>query len=250
MTCYLFFFRTITIDVTKHIEITYSGESGSATVSVSNNAMNLNQRTQEFLDSITYQVTPKNHIANGTVIEIRAQYDESLAKQYHIEVINETKEVTVEGLAQRYEEAGDIHPNFLLKLNQYADRYFEKNEKMILEDFTEFYAGTHREYVGKTRKYRVFLQALSRENKDKIVDVYCLTAKGTVNTATDHEALEERESEIYYLLTYDDINSAEKLKDESVYGEKIIGMTVTSQEDLIQVLHQKFLLSYRISLME
>ena len=251
MTCYLFFFRTITIDVTKHMEVIYSGESGSASVTVTNNAVNLNQRTQEFLDSITYQVTPTNHLANGTVIQIQAQYDKSLAKRYHIQVINETKEITVEGLAERYAQAGDINARYLNKLDQYAGRYFKRNEKTILEDdFTEFYAGTDRSYIGHTRKYRVFLQALNRENKYKIVDVYCLKAKGVVNTAVDHEALEEKEAEIYYMLTYDDMNSAEKLKDENVYGEKIIGITVTTQEDLIQVLHQKFLLSYQITIME
>lgn len=251
MTCYLFFFRTITIDVTKHAEITYSGESGLATVTVKNNAVNLNQRTQEFLDSITYQVTPKNNIANGTIIQIQAQYDENLAKQYHIEVINEIKEVKVEGLAERFQDAQSIDQNYLKAMDQYADRYFTKNEKTILaDDFSEFYAGSEREYIGKTRKYRVFLQALSRENKDKIVDIYCLRAKGMVNTATDHEELVEKETEIYFMMTFDDINSAKQLRDEDVFGEKIIGITVSSQDDLIQVLHQKYLLSYRISIME
>ena len=228
MTCYLFFFRTITIDVTKHAEIVYNGESGSATVTASNGAMNLNQRTQEFLDSITYQITPKNNIANGTIIQIQAQYDENLAKQYHIEVINETREIEVKGLAERYADV----------------------EQIDQDDFTEFYAGSEREYIGKTRKFRVFLQALNRENKDKIVDVYCLRAKGMINTATDHEALEEKEIEIYYMLTFDDINSAKQLREENVFGEKIIGIAVNTQDDLVQVLHQKYLLSYRISLME
>lgn len=251
MTCYLFFFRTITIDVTKHAEIVYNGESGSATVTASNGAMNLNQRTQEFLDSITYQITPKNNIANGTIIQIQAQYDENLAKQYHIEVINETREIEVKGLAERYADVEQIDQDYLKKMDQYADRYFKNNEKAILEDdFTEFYAGSEREYIGKTRKFRVFLQALNRENKDKIVDVYCLRAKGMINPATDHEALEEKEIEIYYMLTFDDINSAKQLREENVFGEKIIGIAVNTQDDLVQVLHQKYLLSYRISLME
>lgn len=251
VTCYLFFFRTITIDVTKHAEIVYSGESGSATVTVNNKAMNLNQRTQEFLNSITYQVTPKNNLANGTIIQIQAKYDENLAKQYHIEVINDTKEVKVEGLAERYADAQSIDHDYLAAMDQYAERYFAKNEKTILtEDFSEFYTGTQREYLGKAKKYRVFLQALSRENKDKIVDIYCLKAKGTVNTAVDHEALEEKEVEIDYMITYDDINTDKQLQDENVFGEKITAFTVTSREDLLQLLHQKFLLSYRISILE
>ena len=52
------------------------------------------------------------------------------------------------------------------------------------------------------------------------------------------------------MLTFDDINSAKQLREENVFGEKIIGIAVNTQDDLVQVLHQKYLLSYRISLME
>ena len=47
------------------------------------------------------------------------------------------------------------------------------------------------------------------------------------------------------MITYDDINSSRKLKEQNVFGEKIIGIEVDSQESLTQVLHQKYLLSYQ-----
>ena len=251
LTCYVFFFRTITIDVTKHMDIVYNGESGDATVNVSNNAYNLNQRTQEFLDSITYQVTPKSKLTNGTKIKIVANYDQSLMNKYHIQVINETKEIIVEGLEERFQDATAIDTEFQKTLDVYARRYFEKNQEGILKhDFTDFYIGSHREMVKNERLYRVFLKADTHDNKDKIVDIYKLTAKGMVNTATTKEELTEQEADLYYMITFDNINSSRKLKEENVFGEKILGIEVTDQESLTQALHQKYLLSYQFLIVQ
>ncbi len=251
LTCYVFFFRTITIDVTKHMDIVYSGESGDATVTVSNNAYNLNQRTQEFLDSITYQVSPKSKLTNGTKIKIVANYDQSLMNKYHIQVINETKEIIVEGLEERFQDATAIDTEFQKTLDVYARRYFEKNQEGILKhDFTDFYSGSHREMVKNERLYRVLLKADTHDNKDKIVDIYKLTAKGMVNTATTKEELTEQEADLYYMITFDNINSSRKLKEENVFGEKILGIEVTDQESLTQALHQKYLLSYQFLIVQ
>lgn len=251
LTCYVFFFRTITIDVTKHMDIVYSGESGEATVTVTNNAYNLNQRTQEFLDSISYQVTPKSKLANGTKINIVARYDKNLMNKYHIKVINETKEIIVEGLPERFSDAKAIDEEFQKTMDAYAQRYFDKNKDDILkDDFTAFYGGSHRELLSNTREYRVFLKANSHDNKDKVVDIYKLTAKGMVNMAKGKEELKEQEAVLYYMITYDDINTSRKLKEENVFGEKVIGIEVNSQESLTQVLHQKYLLSYQFLIMQ
>lgn len=246
LTCYVFFFRTITIDVTKHMEVVYNGESGEATVTVTNNAYNLNQRTQEFLDSITYQVTPKNKLANGTKINIVANYDKSLMNKYHIQVINETKEIVVEGLPERFQDAKELDADFQKTMDVFAQRYFEKNNDAILkQDFTEFYSGSHREMIKNERLYRVFLKANTHDNKDKVVDIYRLTAKGMVNTAVDKEKLVEQEAVLYYMITFDDINSSRRLKEENVFGEKLLDIVVNDQESLTRALHQKYLLSYQ-----
>jgi len=251
MTCYLFFFRTVTIDVTKNAKITYDGESGSANVSVINDDHNLNQRTQEFLDSITYQVTPKTNLSNGTIITITALYDENLASKYHIQVVNKTKTVTVEGLVERFGDISQMGDDVTATLDAYANRYFEKNMQTILqEDFSVFLANSERTMTERKRCYRVFLQALDRSNKDKIVDIYRIKAKGTIKQTKDHEAIGEQEVTLYYLLTYDDINTSKKWKDENVYGEAILHQEVKDEEELKQVLHQKYLLSYRFTVME
>lgn len=250
LTCYLFFFRTITIDVTKNAQIAYEGESGFASVSAVNVDHNLNQRTQEFLNSISYQVTPRSQLSNGTLITITAKYDEALAAKYHIRVINETKEITVSGLVERFSDPADIDSEFLGILDANAQSYFDKHKAEIMqEDFTQFYASSERSMLGYERKYRVFLQALDRTNKDKIVDIYEVYGKGMVNTAADHEDLREQTSSIYYMVTYDEINTAKQIRDENVFGEKILSIAVNDTESLTQLLHMKFLLSYHFTIM-
>lgn len=251
LVCYLFFFRSITIDATKDLDITYEGESGSATIYVRNTSKNLNQRTQEFLNSISYQVTPKTNLSNGTIVQLNATFDETLANKYHIEVINETKEITVEGLAERFNSPDEINEDFRKALDAQAENYFKRSMDTILkEDFTDFYVTSNTQLVGKERTYRVLLQALNKENKDKIVDIYKITAKGMVNQASDHEDLVEKELTIYYLVTYDHINTKMVLKDENIYGEKLITTKIESLEDLETALRQKYLLSYTFTKIE
>ena len=251
LTCYVFFFRTITIDVTKNVQLTFEGESGMATVSAVNTDYNLNQRTQQFLESITYQVSPRNQLSNGSVITITANYNEELASKYHIRIVNETKEITVSGLVERFSDAKQIDADFLTALDTHANDYFTKNKEVILQDeFTQFHGDSARTFIGFDRKYRVFLQALDRTNKDKIVDIYEVYAKGMVNQASDHEELKEETVRIDYMITYDDINSAKSVKDENIFGETIAGMEINNMEDLTQVLHQKYVLRYQITLIE
>lgn len=65
VTCYMLFFRTVEVDVTKDAGIEYRGEDGSASVRVINRNQNYNQRIQEFMDSITYEVKPAKKLKNG-----------------------------------------------------------------------------------------------------------------------------------------------------------------------------------------
>lgn len=250
--CYIFFFRSITIDVTKNMKITYSGESGSASVEIVNEDHNMNQRIQEFLDTISYRVNPKTNLSNGTILTVQANYADEIAKKYNIQVINDTIDITVEGLAERYLSADQISGEFLTTLDHRCESYFERNMEMILQDdFTKLYISSVPKLKEKKRLYRVFMQSLNTENKDKIIDIYALTATGKINQAEDHEELVDGEETIYYIVTYDSINSSQKLKDEDVYGEKIIhgDLDLSDKEDLETILRNRYLLNYTFTIM-
>lgn len=222
-TCYLLFFRTTGIDVTKDVDIIYRGENGSGSVMVRNKNLNYNQRIQEFMDTVTYKVTPNRNLKNGDTITIQADYDEKLASRYHIDATHVSKEVVVSNLPIRYENAKDIPQTMLDTINESSEKYLKKYMTAILEDdFTSFYISSHPELVSYQRIYRIFLNSEEKDVRDKILDIYAISAKGEVNVSKKEERLETKEETIYYMITYNEINTSEQIPDEDVYGEKII----------------------------
>lgn len=243
-TCYLLFFRTTGIDVTKDVEIMYRGENGSATVLVRNKNLNYNQRIQEFMDTVTYTVSPNKDLSNGDMIEIMASYDETLASRYHINATHLTREVMVSNLPVRYESVKEIPQTLLDTINESSEKYLNKNMTSILEDdFTNFYFKSEPEKKDYKRVYRVFLNSKDNETKDKILDIYAITASGEVNVSSKEEKLEKKEVTIYYMITYNEINTSGKVLNEDVYGEKIITdskLDLKKEADFIKYMNSKY----------
>lgn len=253
VTCYMLFFRTVDVDVTKAAEITYHGESGSASVKVNNKNQDYNQRIQEFMDSITYQVSPSKRLKNGNTIKITAKFDEDLASRYHINPINTTRNVRVVNLPVQYNGVADISEAFLKKADARGKQYLDKNMDSILnEDFTSFHISSKPELVDSKRMYRVFLDSKNKIAKDKIIDIYMITAKGDVNTSSKKEQLEVKEETIYYMITYNEINTSAKILDENVYGEKVMNkenIDLTKEKDFMKYIKSKYGNIYNIMLM-
>ncbi len=249
LVCYICFFRTVTIDVTKDMKIEYSGESGAATVMVTNTSNNLNQRTQEFLDTIVYTVTPNAKLSNGTKITIQARYNQELADKYHIQVINETKEITISGLEERFSDAKQITKEFQKKIDQVGNDYLDKNITEILQaSFELFDHDSDIQLVDQKHIYRLFLKSLNKENKDKIIDIYQIFAKGTVSN--ENQAQVGKEEAVYYVITYDNINSSLQIRDESVFGESWNVDDISTQEKLIPIVQSKYQFGYRVSILK
>jgi hypothetical protein len=224
-TCYIFFFRTVEVDVTKDAFLQYSGESGSGEVKVRNEMLNYNQRIQEFMDSVTYNVSPHQNLSNGDIITVQASYDEDLAKRYHIKPIESKREIVVTDLPQRLDELPELDDPFYKKLHEKSKNYLDKNMKSILnEDFTVFDRDEKPKLDNSTYLYRVFLKSKNKEQKDKILDVYSIEASFT-------EGEQIKKDKIYYMITYNEINTSFEIRDENIYGEKIINSKDTALED-------------------
>lgn len=251
---YFLFLRTVEVDVTKDASIIYRGETQSASVSVENTMKAYNQRVQEFMDSITYEVTPITNIANGDTIIILATYDKELAHSYNIKPINETRSVKVNDLPVRFESNEEIPDAYLKTITKRGNAYLESHMDAILqEDFTSFYVDSKQSLVKKTFSYRLFLNSKFGEYKDKIIDVYAISAKGDVNVSSEGEVLEEREETIYYMITYNEINTSLKISDENVYGEKLIvngEHDFQNVEDFMNYMTVKYADHYEVNQME
>ena len=253
-TCYMLFFRTVDVDLTKDISIVYDGESGSASVKVFNSITDYNQRKQEFMDSVAYKVSPKKNLQNGDTLLISSTYDEDLADQYHIHPIHTIRKITVENLPERLSSVDELQPAFLKEINQRGTSYLKKNMEQILnEDFTDFYINSKPELQEQKLMYRIFMDANKKSNKDRILDIYAITAKGQVNVSAKGEKLEEKESTIYYMITYNEINTSFMLREENIYGEKLIysgTKDLTNQKVFEKVIQNKYGKQFHITFLD
>ena len=249
-TCYLWFIKPVDVDLTSNVTIAYDGESGSASVDVNHDTANYNQRKQAFMDTVKYQVSPNKNLENGDVITIRATFDKDVAQQYHFNPINKSKSFVVKNLPERISSIAELSPAFLNDAKQIGVRYLDENMKQILtEDFTDFYIDDAPVLKSSNLIYRVFLDAKNKENTDRIIDIYKIRANGTMNVSQNDEKLEKHDSSIYYIVSYGDINTSFVIKDENVFGEKLIydeKENLDSLKGMRKVLNQKFEKNYTI----
>lgn len=210
---YAFFLRTVDVDITKNASYIYTGENGNAKVTVENGYNDLNQRVQEFLSSVTYEVSPNKNLSNGDIIHVVASYDENLAEQYHFKAINPEIDVEVQGLSNRFESYDLIDPDYLERIYKAHESYVSSHAQEIFElnEVTEdSYRLSDTELV-----YRAFLQSKSTQS-DRIVSIYKLTYE-----------FEEETIDIYYLVSLPDINDSNKINRQDMFGEKVY---LTEQE--------------------
>lgn len=177
------------------------------------------------MDSVTYNVSPHQNLSNGDIITVQASYDEDLAKRYHIKPIESKREIVVTDLPQRLDELPELDDPFYKTLHEKSKNYLDKNMKSILnEDFTVFDRDEKPKLDNSTYLYRVFLKSKNKEQKDKILDVYSIEASFT-------EGEQIKKDKIYYMITYNEINTSFEIRDENIYGEKIINSKDTALED-------------------
>ncbi len=208
LVAYFFFLRTIELDVTKNIRLYYSGENGRASVEAKSGEEDLNQRIQEFYDTLTYTIEPNEALSNGDVLHIQSHYDEALAQQYHFQIANPDKEVIVEGLPNRIDSIQEMNRSFLLKVQESMDSYLGSHKKEVLSyDALNF--ESNGSIVEQKLVYFAFLKSNSIDNSDKFIGLFQIKAN------EDGE-----EKTIYYMVLVPDINESEQILARNIYGEK------------------------------
>lgn len=208
---YNYFLRTIKIDVMKDISLTYSGENGNATVTAINQADDLNKRTQEFLNTVTYEIEPNTNLSNGDTIHVTAYYDESIANQYHFQIKNAEKDFIVNSLNYRYDSLEDIDEEYLNKIIEEAQQYAENNQKQIYELNAR---NNDSQFVEAQLIYKAFMKSNSQDNSDRVVVVFKM-----IYEIEPTEEQEQSELVIYYTVTVPDVNDGNEVSND-MFGEK------------------------------
>lgn len=205
---YFFFLRTVEIDITENINVTYTGENGMATVEVSARKEDLNQRMQEFLDTVDFEVTPNHDLSNGEVVTITATYDENLAQRYHYQITNTTTELTVEGLQDRYTSLSEIDSAYLEEVLEAGRSYVQDHSQEILE-LNDSTVDENWQLENLQVSYAAFLKSNTSEATDRIIQICRLDFVWKDQTKT-----------LYYLVCVPEINDGNQVQTQDIFGER------------------------------
>lgn len=200
---YFFFLRNVEVDIMDNAQYTYVGENGNASVVVSAKQGELNQRMQDFLNSVKYEVSPSSDLSNGDTIHVTATYDEALANQYHYQPKSIEANVVVEGLANRYLALQDIPKTLIQDGRNAALDYVKENQDAIYK------------LDGKEEKtpsldkmkivYSAYLKSNQKKNSDRFVYIVQMTYDSEV---------------LYYMVCIPNINDSNEIDTHNIYGEK------------------------------
>ena len=200
---YFFFLRNVEVDIMDNAQYTYVGENGNASVVVSAKQGELNQRMQDFLNSVKYEVSPSSDLSNGDTIHVTATYDEALANQYHYKPKSIEANVVVEGLANRYLALQDIPKTLIQDGRNVALDYVKENQDAIYK------------LDGKEEKtpsldkmkivYSAYLKSNQKKNSDRFVYIVQMTYDSEV---------------LYYMVCIPNINDSNEIDTHNIYGEK------------------------------
>lgn len=239
--CYLYFFKVLEVDLSKNMQISYTGESGYASVEIKSNPFTYDQRYHSFLENITYEVYPNEGLSNGDTVQVKAKYDKGQADEYNYHVINDQQTVLIEGLATRYIAVEEIPKELRSNLNEISFNYITTNEKEIINYLLEDTKLSKPELTKKEIAYQVFMKSNTRARGDSIFQLYKVEIEGL------DEDNKKQTKEFYYGLEFEGINSAttkdnNKLIVEKVYQDQL--KDLKSVDEFMRYVESKFSLEF------
>lgn len=200
---YFFFMRNVEIDIMDNAQYTYVGENGNASVVVSAKQGDINQRVQDFLNTVKYEVSPNTDLSNGDTIHVTATYDQALANQYHYKPKSTKANVKVQGLANRYTTLEQIPKSLIQQGKEEALDYVRKNADSI---YSIDGKKEKTPSLGKVKiMYSAYLKSNQKNNSDRFV--YIVSMKYSSET-------------LYYMVCIPNINDSNEIDIQNIYGEK------------------------------
>lgn len=179
---YFGFLQTVNIDVMLGIQFVYTGESGQAQVSAVSKTDDLNQRIQEFMQTVTYTIEPAEGLSNGDTITVTALYDAHMAAEYHFQPVNTRADFLVEGLPERYASVAEVPEDYIRESEAAASQYLHvQNQSPV---------------------YGAFLQGSKPGVRDRILWMY------------------ERENGEYEIVLVPDINDSQNVNRKAISSQQ------------------------------
>jgi hypothetical protein len=211
---YFAFLQDVKVDILAGLRLEYTGENGYASVKAVNDAADLNQRLQTFLETIEYDVDPDQDLSNGDVLTITSTWDQEMAAEYHFIPVNTKGEAVVEGLPLRYETLEEIPEDYIKKAQEKALDHVSDADSVKLLAGAFLHSGT--------------------DASDRLVWLVEEVREGRT---------------IYELVCLPDVNTSQTIDPASIYAERAyFNEEEMAQSDWAAYLNRIFAPAYSISL--
>ena len=96
------------VNLTENLKVEFVGVDGKGSLKVISNNHQMNDIFPSFMSSLTYDVLDNGALSNGQQVAVTIQYDHDLAKELHLDIIDEVETFEVNGLRAFYSRFEDI----------------------------------------------------------------------------------------------------------------------------------------------
>lgn len=105
----LFFPEPTPVSLTEDVEVRFSGINGlgKARIMSSDTGLDYTEKTKDFLDSITYTITPDANLRNGQTVTLTASWDPEAAQTANLQITQSEEKLEVSGLQEPDEKAAE-----------------------------------------------------------------------------------------------------------------------------------------------
>ena len=117
------------VNLTENLKYEFVGVNGQGTLKVISNNHYINDIFPTFMSSLSYEVLDNGALSNGQQVAITVKYDQSVAKELHLDIIDAVETIDVSGLREFYSKYEDIPAKIVEEAKIVADQYVQ--EKLL-----------------------------------------------------------------------------------------------------------------------
>lgn len=113
------------INLTENLKFEFVGVNGQGSLKVISNNHRINDIFPTFMSSLTYEVLENGALSNGQQVAVKVIYDHEVAKELHLDIVDEVETIEVSGLREFYARYEDIPVKIVEEVKNTADQYVQ-----------------------------------------------------------------------------------------------------------------------------
>lgn len=102
------YYESQEVYLTENLKYQFVGVNGSGTVEIISNDNVIQETFPSFMKTLTYEIANNGKLSNGEEVAITVQYDQEVAQQLNLDIVDSVETVEVSGLREFYPDYASI----------------------------------------------------------------------------------------------------------------------------------------------